>query len=146
MSEKIKNHRKKFESSLLEADTVQKLTELRNLTVQDLKRIELDIAIPPEKHWVPADGYKDWRKRASFARAAKQGELAEINARLKNANRKWNTDQPVELSTPEGMLHACLVFIHKVSCEFDLSEEEFQEKNRIRDAVNLYLSTKVKLA
>lgn len=83
--------------------------------------------------------YHEWRGRAVAAWRHGLAEQRALKAALKIARRRFNTDTPLRpaatLKTPDELIHAAHVVLHRIACEVEIDEEEQQ----VIDALDTYL-------
>lgn len=84
--------------------------------------------------------YHAWRVRAVGALRHGLAEQRALKEALKIARRRFNTDTPLrsaeDLRTPDQLIHAAVVVLHRLAGELGGLEEEEQ---RVKDALDLYL-------
>ena len=111
-------------------------------TVGEVQKIQAQLGDKDRRH---PDGsrytsheYHEWRGRASAALRHLLVRQRALKDALKTARRRYNSDTPVgpDLKTPEALIHAAFVVIHRLACE---GVELDPEEQRVKDALDEYL-------
>lgn len=112
--------------------------------IEENQGIQLQLSDKDKRH---PDGsrytdheYHEWRGRAIAAWKHGVAEQRVMKEALKIARRRFNTDTPLrnasDLTTPDALIHAAYVVLHRMASE---GVEVDEEEQRIIDALDAYL-------
>ena len=123
---------------------VADLEEAFRKRIDENQSIQLQLSDKDKRH---PDGsryseheWHEWRQRAIAAWKHGVAEQRVMKEALKVSRRRFNTDTPLrdapDLTTPDALIHAAYVVLHRMASE---GVEVDDEEQRIIDALDAYL-------